>query len=396
MPHCPSISAWCTRVAQDVTGAGASFPAPIYAKWADAYNKATGARINYQSVGSGAGIRQIKAKTVDFGASDAPLKDDELAKDGLVQFPTVIGGVVPVVNIKGITPGQIKLTGQVLGDIYLGKITKWNDAAITGLNPGVPLPDAAIAVVRRADGSGTSFLFTNYLSKVNPEWKAKVGEGTAVNWPTGAGGKGNEGRVGLRAAPAQLDRLRRVRLRQAEQDEPRAAEEPGRQLRRPDDTTFKAAAAGADWAKLLPGADRAAGQGQLADHRRHLHPDAQDAGQAGLGHQRAEVLRLGLRQRRQDGRRPGLRAAAGVGEGPGAQAVGRQIKDARARPSPSSDLTPVGPAGLADRPAGGPVAATLPATPYEPPSAWSVAPAPQGRPPPRRRVAPWADGCSPS
>ncbi|MDQ3447441.1 MAG: phosphate ABC transporter substrate-binding protein PstS, partial [Pseudomonadota bacterium] len=178
---------------QEVTGAGASFPAPVYAKWADAYNKATGIRINYQSVGSGAGMRQIRGKTVDFGASDAPLSDAELAKDGLIQFPTVIGGVVPVVNIKGITPGQMKLTGQVLGDIYLGKITKWNDPAIAALNSGVPLPDSTIAVVRRADGSGTSFLFTNYLSKTNADWKAKVGEGTAVNWPTGAGGKGNEG-----------------------------------------------------------------------------------------------------------------------------------------------------------------------------------------------------------
>ena len=182
-----------TALAQDVTGAGASFPAPVYAKWADAYNKASGARINYQSVGSGAGIKQIKAKTVDFGASDAPLTDEELAKDGLIQFPMVIGGVVPVVNIKGIAPGQLKLDGKVLGDIYLGKITKWNDPAVAALNAGVALPDDAIAVVRRADGSGTSFNFTNYLSKVNPEWKSKVGEGTAVNWPTGAGGKGNEG-----------------------------------------------------------------------------------------------------------------------------------------------------------------------------------------------------------
>src|SRR6187431_661979 len=160
-------------MAQDVTGAGATFPAPIYAKWADAYNKASGARINYQSVGSGAGIRQIKAKTVDFGASDMPLTDADLAKDGMIQFPTVIGGVVPVVNIKGIAPGQIKLTGQVLGDIYLGKITRWNDPAVVALNPGVALPDAAIAVVRRADGSGTSFLFTNYLSKTNADWKTK-------------------------------------------------------------------------------------------------------------------------------------------------------------------------------------------------------------------------------
>src|SRR5207344_3036537 len=149
---------------------------------------------NQLSVGRfGRGHPPDQAKTVDFGASDAPLKDDELAKDGLVQFPTVIGGVVLVVNIKGIAPGQIKLTGQVLGDIYLGKITKWNDPALTALNPGVALPDDAISVVRRADGSGTTFIFTNYLSKVNPDWKAKAGEGTAVNWPTGAGGKGNEG-----------------------------------------------------------------------------------------------------------------------------------------------------------------------------------------------------------
>jgi phosphate transport system substrate-binding protein len=148
-------------IAQDVTGAGASFPAPLYSKWAADYNRATGVKINYQSVGSGAGLRQIEAKTVDFGASDAPLKDDELAKKGLVQFPTVIGGVVPVVNIKGIAPGQLKLNGQVLGDIYLGKITNWTDPAIKALNPTLPLPDAAISPVRRADGSGTSFIFTN-------------------------------------------------------------------------------------------------------------------------------------------------------------------------------------------------------------------------------------------
>ena len=178
--------AFSTVSAQEITGAGATFPAPLYAKWADAYHKATGARINYQSVGSGAGIRQIRGKTVDFGASDAPLNDAELAKDGLIQFPTVIGGVVPVINIPGIQSREMRLTGQVLGDIYLGKITKWNDPAIVALNPGLKLPDAAISPVRRADGSGTTFIFTNYLSKVNPEWKAKVGEGTAVNWPVGA------------------------------------------------------------------------------------------------------------------------------------------------------------------------------------------------------------------
>lgn len=236
-------------LAQDITGAGATFPAPIYAKWADAYNKATGARMNYQSVGSGAGIRQIKAKTVDFGATDMPLKDDELAKDGMLQFPTVIGGVVPVVNIKGVAPGQIKLTGQVLGDIYLGKITKWNDAALAALNPGVPLPDAAIAVVRRADGSGTSFIFTNYLSKVNPEWKAKVGEGTAVNWPTGAGGKGNEGVAAfVQRLPNSIGYVEYAYVKQNKMTYTLLKNSAGNFVA-PDDANFKAAAAGADWAK---------------------------------------------------------------------------------------------------------------------------------------------------
>src|SRR6218665_3422517 len=235
--------------AQDVTGAGARFPAPLYAKSADAYNKATGARINYQSVGSGAGMRQIRGKTVDFGASDAPLKDDELAKDGLVQFPTVIGGVIPVVNIKGIAPGQIKLTGQALGDIYLGKITKWNDPALTALNPGVPLPDATISVVRRADGSGTSFIFTNYLSKVNAEWKAKVGEGTAVNWPTGAGGKGNEGvSAFVQRLPNSIGYVEYAYVKQNKMTYTLLKNKDGN-FAAPDDGAFKAAAAGAEWAK---------------------------------------------------------------------------------------------------------------------------------------------------
>ena len=238
-----------TVVAQDVTGAGATFPAPVYAKWADAYNKATGARINYQSVGSGAGIRQIKAKTVDFGASDMPLTDEDLAKDGLLQFPSVIGGVVPVVNIKGIAPGQIKLTGQVLGDIYLGKITKWNDAALTAINPGVPLPDADISVVRRADGSGTSFIFTNYLSKVNAEWKAKVGEGTAVNWPVGAGGKGNEGVAAfVQRLPNSIGYVEYAYVKQNKMTFTLMKNKDGHFVT-PNDTAFKAAAAGADWNK---------------------------------------------------------------------------------------------------------------------------------------------------
>jgi len=244
-----ALCAASTAFAQDITGAGATFPAPIYAKWADAYNKATGTRINYQSVGSGAGIKQIRSKTVDFGASDMPLVDADLAKDGLIQFPTVIGGVVPVVNVKGISPGQLKLTGQVLGDIYLGKITKWNDAAIAGLNPGLALPDAAIAPVRRADGSGTTFIFTNYLSKVNPEWKAKVGENTAVNWPTGAGGKGNEGVAAfVQRLPNSIGYVEYAYAKQNKMAYAMLRNQAGGFVA-PSDAAFKAAAAGADWSK---------------------------------------------------------------------------------------------------------------------------------------------------
>ena len=235
--------------AQDVTGAGASFPAPLYAKWADAYNKASGARINYQSVGSSAGVRQIRGKTVDFGASDAPLTDAELAKDGLIQFPTVMGGVVPVVNVTGIKPGQLKLTGAVLGDIFLGKIAKWNDPAITALNPGVTLPDAAIAPVRRADGSGTTFIFTNYLSKVNAEWKAKVGEGAAVNWPAGAGGKGNEGVAAfVQRLPGTIGYVEYSYAVANKMAHVQLKNQAGNFVN-PDDATFKAAAAGAAWDK---------------------------------------------------------------------------------------------------------------------------------------------------
>lgn len=235
--------------AQDVTGAGASFPAPLYSKWASDYNKATGVKINYQSVGSGAGIKQIEAKTVDFGASDMPLKDEELKAKGLIQFPTVIGGVVPVVNIKGISAGQLKLSGQVLGDIYLGKITKWDDAAIKALNPGLALPSDAISPVRRADGSGTSFIFTNYLSKVNAEWKSKVGEGTAVNWPVGAGGKGNEGVAAfVSRLPNSIGYVEYAYVKQNKMTYAQMQNSAGVFVS-PNDSAFKAAAAGADWAK---------------------------------------------------------------------------------------------------------------------------------------------------
>ncbi len=246
------LAAWAqvgVAAAQDVTGAGASFPAPLYSKWASDYNKATGTKINYQSVGSGAGLKQIEAKTVDFGASDAPLTDDELKAKGLVQFPTVIGGVVPVVNIQGIKPGDLKLSGQVLGDIYLGKITKWNDPAIKALNGALALPDAAIAPVRRADGSGTSFAFTNYLSQVNPEWKSKVGEGTAVNWPTGAGGKGNEGVAAfVSRLPNSIGYVEYAYVKQNKMTYAQLQNASGSFVS-PDDSAFKAAAAGADWAK---------------------------------------------------------------------------------------------------------------------------------------------------
>ncbi len=237
--------------AQNVTGAGASFPAPVYAKWADAYHKASGAQVNYQSVGSGAGIKQIKARTVDFGASDAPLSDETLVQDGLVQFPMVIGGVVPVINVAGLQPGQLKLTGQLLGDIFLGKVSRWNDAAIVALNPGVKLPDAAITPVRRADGSGTTFIFTNYLSKVNADWKAKVGEGTAVNWPTGAGGKGNEGvSAFVQRLPNSIGYVEYAYAKQNRMSYAQLKNQAG-QFVAPDDETFKAAAASADWAKTF-------------------------------------------------------------------------------------------------------------------------------------------------
>ena len=235
--------------AQEITGAGASFPAPLYAKWASDYNKQTGVKVNYQSVGSGGGIKQIDSKTVDFGASDMPLTDEVLKTKGQMQFPTVIGGVVPILNVAGIAPGQLKLTGPLLADIYLGKVSRWNDAAIKAINPGVNLPDTAIAQVRRADGSGTTFIFTNYLSKVSPDWKAKVGEGTAVNWPVGAGGKGNEGVAAFVARlPNSLGYVEYSYVKQNKLNYALVQNAAGNFVK-PEDDTFKAAAAGADWAK---------------------------------------------------------------------------------------------------------------------------------------------------
>jgi phosphate transport system substrate-binding protein len=238
-----------TLQAQEITGAGASAPAPLYSKWAGDYNKSTGVKVNYQSIGSGGGIKQIDSKTVDFGASDAPQTDDVLKAKGQIQFPTVILGVVPIINVKGIEPGQLKLSGQVLGDIYLGKITRWNDAAIKAINPSVNLPDAAIAPVRRADGSGTTFLFTSYLSKVNAEWKSKVGENSAVNWPVGAGGKGNEGVSAFVARlPNSIGYVEYTYVKQNKLSYVMLQNADGHFVA-PDDTAFKAAAAGADWSK---------------------------------------------------------------------------------------------------------------------------------------------------
>lgn len=233
--------------AVDITGAGATFPYPVYAKWAAAYKKETGIGMNYQSIGSGGGIKQINAKTVDFGASDKPLTPKALSKAGLMQFPAIMGGVVPVMNVKGIGPGQVKLTGELLANIYLGKIKKWNDPALQALNSGVNLPNQAISVVHRSDGSGTTFLFTNYLSKVSPGWKSTVGEGTAVKWPTGVGGKGNEGVANyVGRINGSIGYVEYAYAKQNKLAHALMGNKDGHFVG-PDQDSFKAAAAGADW-----------------------------------------------------------------------------------------------------------------------------------------------------
>ena len=238
--------------AQEITGAGASFPFPIYAKWAEAHKAKTGVSLNYQSIGSSGGIKQIKAKTVDFGATDNPVKFEDLQADGLVQFPAIIGGVVPIINVDGIKPGQIRLDGQTLADIFQGKISNWNDKRIADLNPGVKIPSGDITIVHRADGSGTTAIFTDYLAKVSADWKSVVGAGAAVKWPAASsvGGKGNEGvaaNVGrvknsigyVEYAYAKKNNMTHVQLRNL-----------AGQYVQPDDDTFAAAAAGTDWAKI--------------------------------------------------------------------------------------------------------------------------------------------------
>lgn len=235
--------------AADITGAGATFPFPIYSKWADAYKKETGNGLNYQSIGSGGGIKQIQAKTVTFGASDAPLKAEQLEKDGLVQWPMVMGAIVPVVNIEGVKPGEMVFDGETLANIYLGKITKWDDAAIKKLNPKVKLPSDAITVVRRSDGSGTTFNFTNYLSKASADWKSKVGEGTAVEWPVGVGAKGNEGVSGnISQTKNSIGYVEYAYAKQNKLTYTAMVNKSGKTVQ-PTVEAFQAAASNADWAK---------------------------------------------------------------------------------------------------------------------------------------------------
>jgi phosphate transport system substrate-binding protein len=236
-------------IAADISGAGATFPYPVYAKWADSYKKQTNVGLNYQSIGSGGGIKQIIAKTVTFGATDAPLKEADLEKNGLVQFPTVIGGVVPVVNLDGIAPGQLKLDGPTLADIFLGKIKTWNDPAIAKLNPGVNLPATAIAIVHRSDGSGTTFLFVNYLAKVSKEWDDKVGVSTAVKWPAGIGAKGNEGVANnVIQTKGAIGYVEYAYVKQNKMTHLNMINKDGK-VAEPNAAAFQAAAAGADWAK---------------------------------------------------------------------------------------------------------------------------------------------------
>ena len=236
--------------AAEITGAGATFPYPVYAKWAESYKKVSGVSVNYQSIGSGAGIKQIKAKTVNFGASDMPLSVNDLSANGLVQFPAVMGGLVPVVNLDGIAPGQIRLTGTVLADIYLGKILVWNAPEIVALNPGVPLPATQISVIHRADGSGSTFLWTDYLSKVSPQFKSKVGSGTSVKWPLGVGAKGNEGlAANVLNIKGAIGYVEYAYVKKNKMKYTQLKNRDGVYVS-PTDASFKAAAVKADWANV--------------------------------------------------------------------------------------------------------------------------------------------------
>jgi phosphate transport system substrate-binding protein len=241
------VAASTSAFAADITGAGATFPFPIYSKWADSYKKETGNGLNYQSIGSGGGIKQIEAKTVTFGATDMPLKVEQLEKDGLAQWPMVMGAIVPVVNLEGVKPGELVFDGETLANIYLGRITKWDDPAIKKLNPNVKLPTDAITVVRRSDGSGTTFNFTDYLSKVSAEWKSKVGEGTAVEWPAGVGAKGNEGVSGnIGQTKNSIGYVEYAYAKQNKLTYAAMVNKAGKTVQ-PTTETFQSAASNADW-----------------------------------------------------------------------------------------------------------------------------------------------------
>jgi phosphate transport system substrate-binding protein len=241
------VAASTSAMAADVTGAGSSFIYPVLSKWADAYKTASGNAINYQSIGSGAGIKQIQAKTVTFGATDAPLKAEQLDKSGLAQWPMIMGAIVPVVNLEGIHAGEMTLDGETLANIFLGKITKWDDAAIKKLNPKLNLPSSAITIVHRADGSGTTFNFTDYLSKVSADWKSKVGTGTAVEWPTGVGAKGNEGVSGnIAQAKGSIGYVEYAYAKQNKLAYTALINKAGK-IVQPTSEAFQAAASNADW-----------------------------------------------------------------------------------------------------------------------------------------------------
>jgi len=321
-----AVSACATAQGGDISGAGATFPYPIYSKWADAYKTKTGVGLNYQSIGSGGGIKQIKAKTVTFGASDMPLKPDDLTAAGLLQFPMIIGGVVPVVNIKGIAPGSLLLDGATLASIYLGDIAKWDDPRIKKLNPKLMLPGTAIAPIYRSDGSGTNFLFSDYLSKQSANFKDKIGANTSVQWPVGIGAKGNEGVANM---TTQTDgAVGYVEYAYAKQNkELHAAHQQGGQSRRAE-------------CRVVPGGGRQRGLGrfrlvlrdsdgssrrrQLADHRSEFHSSLSPAGRRDFGRRGLEILRMGLQGWRQAGRRPRLRAAAGGAGHAGREELGLQ------------------------------------------------------------------------
>ena len=310
------VAASTSAYAADITGAGSTFIYPVLSKWADAYKKESGDGVNYQSIGSGAGIKQIQAKTVTFGATDMPLKVDQLEKDGLAQWPMIMGAIVPVVNIEGVKAGDMTLDGETLAGIYSGKITKWDDPAIKKLNPKLNLPSAAIAVVHRADGSGTTFNFTDYLSKVSADWKSKVGSGTAVEWPVGVGAKGNEGVSGnigqtkdaigyVEYAYAKQNKLTYTKMvnKAGKTVEPTDGGVQGRGCQRRLDPR----------PGLLPDPHRPAGRQVLADRGFDLRADAQGTGRQGCLSRSRQVLQILLRKGCQDGRRARLHSDAGFG-----------------------------------------------------------------------------------